>query len=350
MKTQTEGRSTVYNEITTDDKLKQVHKENKELEEDFLDYLASTNKSKGTIKQYRANLHIFWCWNLEYNENKRFTKLTKRELVRFQKHALDEWGWSPRRMRTVRATISSLSKYIENILDDEYEDYKAIIGKIEPPPDSEARTKTVFKEDELKALLDYLVEKEEYMKACALSLAINSGRRKAELPRFKIGYFRPEFTICSGALYKTPEMVQTKGRGEDGKPLYLYTLTAPFNPYLDLWVKKRERLGVVSEWLFPKRRGGQWLDEPIEISTLDSWARSFSKWLGKPFYWHSIRHFFTTKLVSYGIPATVIQDVVGRESADMVNRYDDTEKDDRFEKYFGAEGIRKVEAKSLEQL
>ena len=46
----------------------------------------------------------------------------------------------------------------------------------------------------------------------------------------------------------------------------------------------------------------------------------------------------------------VIQDVVGWESADMVNRYDDTDKDDRFEKYFGAEGIRKVEAGSLEKI
>jgi len=344
------GRSTVYNSITTPEKLSEVNEDNIQLENDFLEYLASTDKSKETIKQYRSNLHIFWCWNLENNKNKFFVDLTKRELTKFQNHALNGWGWSPRRIRTVKATLSSLSNYIENILDDEYEGYKSIIGKIESPIDRAVREKTVFQESDLMPLLDYLVENKQYMKACALSLAMNGGRRKAELPRFKVGYFRPEFTICNGALYKTPEKVQTKGRGFEGKPLELYTIVSPFQPYLDLWMEERQRLGINSQWLFPKKKDGKWVDEPIQTTTLDSWARSFSIFLGKPFYWHSLRHYFTTKLVSYDIPSAVIQDIVGWESADMVNRYDDTEKDERFEKYFGADGINKVKATRLEEL
>ena len=123
MGNQKEGRSTVYNNITSEDKMEQVNPENIQLENDFLEYLASIDRAKSTIKQYKANLHVFWCWNLEFNRNKFFVDLTKREISKFQSHAMTVWGWSPKRIRTVKATISSLSNYIENILDDEFEGY-----------------------------------------------------------------------------------------------------------------------------------------------------------------------------------------------------------------------------------
>ena len=225
-----EGRSTIYNEITSDEKLKQVNKENIELENDFLEYLSSIDRSKGTIKQYKANLHIFWCWNLDFNKNKFFVDLTKREIAKFQSHALNVWQWSPKRIRTVKATISSLSNYVENILDDEYEGYKPIVRKIESPADEAVRVKTVFQMEDLQPLLDRLVENEDYMKACVLALAMYSGKRKAELTRFKASYFEDENLICDGALYKTPEKMQTKGRGQRGKLLDVYTLARPFKP------------------------------------------------------------------------------------------------------------------------
>ena len=74
MAKQTEGRSTVYNSITSEDKLEQVCEDNLQLEDDFLEYLTSTDRAKSTIKQYKANLHVFWCWNLEFNKNKNIIK------------------------------------------------------------------------------------------------------------------------------------------------------------------------------------------------------------------------------------------------------------------------------------
>lgn len=251
--------------------------------DDFLEYLASIDRSSGTIAQYKANLKVFWCWNLEYNNNKFFVDLTKREIAKFQNHAMKEWGWSSNRVRTVKATLSSLSNYIENILDDEYKGYRPIINKIESPAKVAVREKIVFQADDLKPLLDQLVETGDYMSACALSLAINSGRRKAEIPRFKVSYFTKENTICNGALYKTPEKITTKGRGSKGKPLYLYTLAKPFQPYLDLWLNKRKELGIKSDWLFPKMENGKYKDEPIGIDVMDSWAKKYSYLLGSHF-------------------------------------------------------------------
>lgn len=345
-----EGRSTVYNNITSPEKMKQVNQENLELEADFLEHLSSIDRSKSTIYQYEHNLHIFWCWNLEFNKNKFFVDMKKREFSKFQSHALNEWGWSPKRVRTVKATISSLSNYIENILDDEYEDYKPIIRKIESPADTTVRTKTIFTLDELQKLLDYLVENGEYMKACILSLTMNNGRRKAEIPRFKVHYFNKENLICEGALYKTPEKMVTKGRGTRGKLLDVYTLAKPFQPYLNLWLEERKKLKIKSDWLFPCKKGGKWMDKPMEIATLDSWAKTFSRLMKKPFYWHSLRHYFTTTLSESNLPESVIQDIIGWDSAEMVNTYVDTSKENKFDKYFGANGIKDVRSASLTEL
>ena len=66
------GRTTVYNKITNEEKIENINPENKQLTEDFLDYLSSINRSDGTIKGYKNDLDIFFVWNLEYNKDKSF--------------------------------------------------------------------------------------------------------------------------------------------------------------------------------------------------------------------------------------------------------------------------------------
>lgn len=345
-----EGRSTVYNNITSPEKLAQVNPENMELENDFLDYLASIDRSKNTIKQYKANLHVFWCWNLEFNKNKFFVDMTKREFAKFQNHCINVWKWSPKRVRTVKSTLSSLSNFIEAILDDEYDDYRPIVRKIESPADEAVREKSVFSMEELQPVLDTLIEKKEYMKACVLALGMYSGRRKAELTRFKVSYFDEKNLICGGSLYKTPEKMVTKGRGQRGKLLDVYILAKPFKPYLDMWLTEREKLGINSDWLFPKYKNGEWIDEHIEPTLIDSFARTYSRILNKPVYPHSLRHLYTTYLLEQNLPESVVQMILGWNTADLVRIYDDRSDESLLEKYFGADGIKQVEKKTLNDL
>lgn len=345
-----DGRTTVYNKITSAEKLNDVNPDNIQLGNDFIEYLGSVDRSKGTIKQYAANLNVFWCWNLEFNKNKFFVDLTKREIAKFQSHAINQWGWSPKRIRTVKATISSLSNYIENILDDEYGGYKPIVRKIESPADEAVRKKAVYSDEDLQPLLDKLVEKRQYMKACFLALALYSGRRKAELTRFKVSYFNDENLICDGALYKTPEQMVTKGRGSRGKLLDVYVLAKQFKPYLDYWIEERNTYGIQSDWLFPKHKDGKWTDEHISTTTVDSWARTFSNILEKPFYPHLCRHWFVTTLLDQNLPDSEVQRIIGWSSSDMVRIYDDRTADSQLEKFFGADGIKQVEVKKLSDL
>lgn len=342
-------RKTVYNNICSPEKLAQVNPENIQLGEDFLEYLTSVDRAKTTVKSYGHDLKIIWVLCLELLNNKFFVDLSKRDIVKIQNYCLNTLGWSPARMRRVKSTISSLSNYIENMLDDEFEGYRPIVRKIENPPSCTVREKTVLEDEQLEKLLNHLIEKNELDKACMLAMAMHNGRRKSELPRMKLSYFT-EDNIIYGSLYRTPETVTTKGRGSRGKQLTIYTLKNGFQKYLDLWLNYRKQNNITSQWLIPKKENGVYVDEQVPITTMDSWAESFSNFLGVPFYWHCLRHLFTTRLSESNIPDSVIQDIIGWESADMCRLYCDTSADAKLGKYFDEDGIKTVEKKSLSDI
>lgn len=323
------GRKTVMNDITSPKLLKKVSYENISLMNDFLEYLRSVQRSETTINGYRNDLEIAWVWGLEHNNNRVFTEWTKRNIVKFQNWLINENGNSPARVRRVRSALSSLSNYICNVLDDEYPDFQNIIGKIEAPAAHPVREKTVWEEGEIEDLLGKLVEKKQYDRACLVALALYSGRRKSELVRFRVDDFDNEHLICDGALYKSSP-IKTKGRGL-GKYINCYTLAKKFRPYLELWMDERERRGITSEWLFvsPVDQESQ-----MHAKTLDGWAEAFSKLTGKPFYFHSLRHAFTTNLVRAGIPDSVVTEILGWESMDMCKLYTDISADEMIGMYF----------------
>ena len=346
------GRTTVYNNITSPELISQILPDNKTLGEDFLEYLQSIDRSPNTIYQYNSDITIFWIWNLQFNNNKPFIKITKREFAKFQNHCLNEWGWSSNRIRRVKSVLSSMSNFIENILDEEeeFQGYRSVVKKIESPVKELVREKTVFEPEELQRLLDNLVEQKKYMQACILALAMYSGRRKAELPRFKVSYFNEE-NVFLGSLYKTPEKVKTKGRGSKGKMLELYVLKNEFDPYLKLWMDEREKLGIKSEWLFPLKDSNGWSEtEPMRSETLDNWVDTYTKFLGKTFYWHALRHHFTTQCLKKNLPSSVVQEIIGWDSADMVNLDNDTSTEETLAKYFDENGIKQIESGGLQTL
>jgi integrase len=326
----------------------EVDTDNKKLMDDFLEYLRSTDKSPGTIKQYTSDLKIFFCWNLKNNKNKYFVDFSKRDMLRYQNWILNDLKLSSNRIRGLRSALSSMSDYIEKMLDDEYPDFRNIINKIPAPVRQEVRDKTILTEEQVQYLLDYLVERKKYQQACVFALAIASGARKAELLRFKVSHFSDE-NIIYGALYKTPEKIKTKGRGSLGKMIPKYVLVNKFKPYFDLWMEERKQLGLGdNDILFWKKEKDTFI--PAKISTLNSYSLTFSKILGIDFYFHSNRHYFTTALCKANIPADVIKDIVGWSSVAMVSLYNDSEIDEELEKYFSSQGIIKQDVKTMNDL
>ena len=249
------ARTTVYNHITTEEKIAEINENNTWLINEFLEYLASIDRAPQTLRSYKSDLHIFFVWNIDFNNNKDFVKLTKREIAKFQNYAINEWHWSPRRVRRVKSTLSSMSLFIENILDDEegYENFRPIIKKIESPVNEAVREKTIFSDEQVELLMDTLVERKEYEKACAVAIAAYSGMRKAEILQMKMEYFNDDHLVFD-CLYKT-DKIRAKGRGQLGKQINKYVMKK-VDKYLDLWKAEREKLGIKSEWVFIRSCNG----------------------------------------------------------------------------------------------
>lgn len=322
------GRPTKMNRLTCDEKTAQINKSNMRLKDDFLLYLKSVKRSPGTIAGYENDLLIVFTYILDNLGNKDFQKITKRDLIGLQNWLLSN-GNSSARVRRIKSAISSLSNYCENILaddDPDFDGYRSIVRKIENPPQQAVREKTVWEDSELEHLLDVLVSEGEFKKACFVALGMYGGRRKSEICRFKVSDFADDRLVCDGALYKSAP-IKTKGN----KYLECYTLAKKFKPYFNMWMKKRQELGIESEWLFPKGRNPE---EHISPASVDGWSESFSDITGKPYYPHALRHYFVSALSRAGIPDSAVVTVIGWSSSEMFSVYNDNPKDEQISMYF----------------
>ena len=340
-------RKTRMNKITSPEKLAAVNQKNLRLKEEFLMYLRSQQCSEGTIRGYNNDLNIMCVFILEELDNKEFRLLTKRDIIRFQNWMISHDN-SPARIRRIKAAMSSLGNYCEDILaddDPDYANYRSIVRKIKNPPLKPVREKTIWNYEELEELLAILIERKRYDLMCFLALGMYSGRRKSELCRFKVSDFDDDHLIAGGALYESSP-IKTKGRG-GGKYIPCYTLAKRFKPYLDLWMQARKKAGVKSEWLFPNP-----LDptEHIPLSTANSYMSTLDRMTGKAMYAHSLRHAFCTLLAEAGLPDAVIQDIFSWESLDMVKIYNDQSTEHKISKYFKDGEICVPQSKSLDEI
>lgn len=339
------GRKTKQNKIITDELVAQINPQNTRLLDDYVTYMKSVKRSEETIAGYVNDLRIFFCWLVTNAGNKYFVDISKRDIVGFQGFMVNTLENSPARIRRMKSSLSALSNYIVNLLDDEYPNFRNIINKVENPINEPVREKTVLSDEQLQSLLDHLVDHGQFQKACLLALAMYSGARKAELVRFQVDFFKEE-NIIFGSLYKTPK-IKTKGRS-GGKYIPKFVFKNKFQPYLDLWIAKRAELGVESEWLFVKEVGGRW--EQLNSDTLDSWMCTFGRFLGVNLYAHCLRHYWCTMCSKSGLPSAVIKDLQKWNDEKMVSIYNDESAEDTFAKYFDANGIKSVAPTSLETL
>ena len=326
------ARKTVYN----DDLSKEwqvVNKKNQKLLNEFIRYCISNDKSPQTCSQYESQLKVFFCWNYRENEDKFFVDIKKRELVNFFGWGR-EVGWSPCRLASLRAVLSSLSNYIERILDEEYPSFRNIVKVLEPIHLEAVREKTIIEKDDIMAGIERLVALGEYQYACFLSLLFSSGMRKAEAAQMKVSFFTTEKQDALGGLaYVTPR-IRTKGHGARGKQVPRYVFRETFDRYFELWLKEREKLGIEIDDLFViKSVDGKY--QPAKAQNFSHWAVKIGELIGvNSLYCHSLRHAFTTYLKRQNFPTDIVQKIQSWGSADMVARYDDRTESEELDVFF----------------
>lgn len=340
------GRQTKFVLKTTQEDIDNILPENRELIDDFINYLETTDHSPASIKVYKNNLYIFFTYLLNKEKNIDYCKVKKRHILNFQNYMVKN-GLSSARIRNIKSSLSSLGIFIESMLDEEekWENFRNIINKIPSPTLNTVREKTVLTDEQLETLLDSLIKLKKINVALFVAMSAFSGSRKAETIQYKRSWFTND--NCKNGLYITPE-IRTKGHGVRGKLLQKYALKSKIDYYLELNDKYREENNIDIDELFVIKRKGKWT--PVSISTINSWMELCTKILGVDCYAHSFRHFFVSYLRRESIPINIIKDIVGHEDVSMSERYDDNPKEDGFLKYFSDEGINKIEEKKLSDL
>lgn len=340
------ARTTVYNAGLTQD-IDKINPKNKELLKAALKYYKSSDRTVTTIKNYKNQLEIFFCWNYKENDDKFFIDLRKRDFVFFLGYVRDELKASSNRVGSFKAALSSFSNVIEIMYDMEYPNFRNIVRNLEPVIKTSVREKTILSEKQVDEYLKKLVELGKYQLACYLSLLASSGCRKSETIQMKVNFFNEEHEVFDGFMYKTDDM-RSKGRGAAGKVIKRYVIKNSFKPYFDLWMQEREKKGITCDYLFVVKKNGEYV--PAQISTMDSFAETISNLFGIDFYNHCVRHYFCTKLKRNKLPDEVVTLILHWSSTDMVKIYNDIPQEESLSEYFGVDGFKEVKAGTIKDV
>lgn len=331
------GRKTFRKIITSEELIESINPQNKKLMERFLKNFA-TKRSPKSVTVYKSNLQIFFCWNVENNDNLFFVDFKKYMLLDFFDYCCTELKWASARYSQMHSCLSSFSTFIEDIYDEQYPNFRNLLPKIEKLPKESVRKKSIFTKEELDGLMTKLGEENRIQEQCLLALMMSSGSRASELGRFTTDIIDENNTAFEDLFLETTEEVRVKGRGVNGKSLIRYILKDTFLPYYQKWLPIRERImeenNQSHNHIFITRTG-----EPATIMTFRGWVERWNDYVEKPFYIHSIRHWYTTFLVAHiGLEQELVQDIIGWTSSDMVKIYNDSTAKDR--KWKGLEKLK----------
>jgi len=317
-------RSTTKIKITSPELTAQINPENIKLMNIFLRDKGARSSEK-TIEGYFSDILIFYTWNLIYNNNILFTDLKKLQISEFFIYTINDLHFGSARYSRLKSCLSSLSNFIERIMDDQYPNFRNIILKsVEPMPKVFVREKTIFSDEEINKLIADLEKDGETQIVCWLSLTIASGCRFSELLRFTSDIIDENNTAYEGIFLETTKAIKTKGRGKTGKLLKKYIIKDIFWDKYQKWLSIREKImkenGKDHNFIFIKNNG-----DPASESTARGWVNKVQHYLDKPFYCHSLRHYSVSFLGRKKIQPELIKSLFGWEDVNLVFLYDDVE-------------------------
>lgn len=239
--------------VVTEEMYNKCNYETREIVAEF--FAAKAQLSKDTKVQYRSALNQFVYWLHENAMDKPLYKVKKRDFVRFMSYLVNR-GMSSSGLKFKKSAVSSLCKYIEdNIVEDEdmpeYARFRNFTTSFTDIPKNHVYEKVPVSEQEYLKLLDVLVDDENYLAACWVACAFNTGARRGGIIQFKTECVKGG--IPEGKTYIKTNKVREKGRGSDGK-IVEYLLNEDAIKYIQLWLDNR---GYEHEYIFTTKYGGE---------------------------------------------------------------------------------------------
>ena len=162
-----------------------INAQTKNLLLEFMAFIAYSNLAFKTCQNMKSNLVIFLTWNYNYNENKNFRLITKKQGEEFFLY-VKNMGSGYNRAKTLQSDIASFADFVQYVIGkNEYHSN----GKKNPwynyihewrevdiqqrPNESEYKNPNIstFSDERLDALKFYLMMTHDYMGAVILDLA-----------------------------------------------------------------------------------------------------------------------------------------------------------------------------------
>ena len=323
------GRKTYRKIITSKETIEQISPKNQKLMSLFLKD-KSRKCSDATMKVYKSNLEIFFCWNVLENDNKYYPDIKKIELSEFFDFLVNEMKIQGKRFSHYRSVLSNLSDIVIKYMDEEYPTFRNFVNTIiEPIPKDAVRKKTVLSETEVELIIQTLRNENKIQELCFFALAIYSGMRIAELEQFTTDMVDENKLAFGNVALETTKDIRTKGRGKQGKVMAKYIIKDLFLPYFYEWMDERKKILDKLEiedhgYLFIKQNG-----QPATQNVFRNWASKWSQIVDKEVYMHCLRHNLVTYLTLLGLSSDFIIAFMGWSSSDMYQVYLDLEDSQR---------------------
>lgn len=267
----------------------QVSKYNKSLIKDFLIEKKAQGRAVGTLKQYQIDLRIVaYLVYLHFN-NKRLIDLTRKD-IRNLMVLFQDMNMSNSRANGVMSALRSCLEFCAD--DDDYEGYEFNVGsRVRGLPKKAVRDITFLTDEQIKWLINKMVDKGDYLLASYLSLSYESAGRKNEVYQ----------TVKSGLSerYFTNQVI-----GKRGKKFRLY-YTDQTKGLIAAYLEQRGK-DLIPELFVKIYKNGR--RDLINKGTFNYWCCIFAKMLsdqeGKEIYInpHCFRHSRLENLSRSGVP------------------------------------------------
>jgi integrase/recombinase XerD len=289
------------NSIYSDELYAQVNRDNKDILSDYILEMKSRRKSEKTIYQYVADIRMFYCWAVKNLKNKSVLEMKKRDFRRFFLE-LQESGTSSARINRVQCSLRNMLEFCVSD-DDEYEDYEInAMRSIKGLQKEEVREIIFLTDEQIKLIVDYLLEKEQYQKALYLTLSYESAGRRNEVYQVK----------KQGFLENSRTNEVTGKRGKKFKLLYF----SRSKEIAKLYFEQRGSDAIDSLWVVGKDENKR----QAQYETLYNWVVSFRSILEEltgeyiAFNPHSFRH---SSLTNYHDGNHYVLKELGKDKFDL---------------------------------
>lgn len=283
----------------------------REYADHFLNYLATNNYSKSTIKSYNYAFTIFKNYMITYNKVYEYEDLNDKLIKGFMLFVMRKKSRiSKKRLKkhTVFNIFSCIKMYFDHIassedMDNEYSHLLKVKRVAEQLP------KNVLSESQINEILKlpnevtYIGFRDKVL----LELLYNTGLRRSEVVNLEVYDLNfEEHTVF---------VRQGKGRKDRIVPMGEY-LEKYLQEYINAVRPALHRNAMFETALFLTICG-----KAFKKSGLDQLIREYRKRTSIPFTCHTFRHSFATHLLKHGASVLYIQRLLGHENVSTTQIY-----------------------------